>query len=78
MNMLRLWLPQIFQIIRDYQLAHDGGSASLCTMLETVSSPNKTIEDCIVVSTRYLITFEVIYFISIMNIYVFLLCISTS
>lgn len=50
MNMLRLWLPQIFQIMTDYQVAHHGASASLCTMLETVSSPNQTVGECVVVS----------------------------
>ncbi|XP_066138211.1 synaptic vesicle glycoprotein 2B-like [Euwallacea fornicatus] len=49
-NMLRLWLPQIFQMMTDYQVDHDGASAPLCTMLDTsVSSPgNRTAEECFV------------------------------
>uniref|UniRef100_A0AAR5QKP3 Major facilitator superfamily (MFS) profile domain-containing protein n=1 Tax=Dendroctonus ponderosae TaxID=77166 RepID=A0AAR5QKP3_DENPD len=48
MNMLRLWLPQIFQIMNDYQKTHLGKSASLCTMLSTVSSKNQTTGECVV------------------------------
>ncbi|CAG9765151.1 unnamed protein product [Ceutorhynchus assimilis] len=49
-NMLRLWLPQIFQIITDYQLVHEE-SANLCTMLEsgTLKPSNATLaEECVV------------------------------
>lgn len=48
LQMIRLWLPQIFQIMTDYIQAHNGTSANLCIMLETVSSPNKTSEECFV------------------------------
>ncbi|KAJ8919148.1 hypothetical protein NQ315_012134 [Exocentrus adspersus] len=50
MNTLRLWLPQIFQAIHEYQASHNGTTSHLCTMLETLkgktSSSNMTIPVC--------------------------------
>ncbi|XP_018562418.1 synaptic vesicle glycoprotein 2B [Anoplophora glabripennis] len=37
-NTLRLWLPQIFQSIHEYQADHNGMTAQLCTMLETLKT----------------------------------------
>lgn len=48
LNMLRLWLPQIFQLMTDYELAHNGSSASLCVMLTAETSTNGTTEECVV------------------------------
>ncbi|KRT78777.1 membrane transporter, partial [Oryctes borbonicus] len=36
-NTLRLWLPQIFTAMNDYQLSHVNETASLCKMLETIT-----------------------------------------
>nr|CAI5859274.1 unnamed protein product [Callosobruchus analis] len=33
-NTFKLWLPQIFQSINDYQANHNGTASDLCTMLE--------------------------------------------
>lgn len=52
LNPLKLWLPQIFQAISDYQFYHNGTSASLCTMLEDLHPINTTNKICIVVSTN--------------------------
>ncbi|KAI4457434.1 synaptic vesicle glycoprotein 2 [Holotrichia oblita] len=38
-NTIRLWLPQIFTAINDYQLLHPNSAESLCTMLEIIT-PN--------------------------------------
>ncbi|KAJ8919146.1 hypothetical protein NQ315_012132 [Exocentrus adspersus] len=46
-NMIRLWLPQIFQAIEDYQLHHNGTTASLCTMLQQLT-PKETVSGCTV------------------------------
>ncbi|KAF7285169.1 hypothetical protein GWI33_011708 [Rhynchophorus ferrugineus] len=51
LNMLRLWLPQIFQTITDYQVAHNGSTASLCTMLEIITPSNNASSDECVVNT---------------------------
>ncbi|KAI4457405.1 synaptic vesicle glycoprotein 2 [Holotrichia oblita] len=49
-NTIRLWLPQIFTIISDYQMLHPNTSASLCTMLgiATTNNNNVTTTQCIV------------------------------
>ncbi|RZC36126.1 synaptic vesicle glycoprotein 2C [Asbolus verrucosus] len=49
LNTLRLWLPQIFQAMNDYQHFHNE-SASLCTMIE-IFRPSKlknVTEECVV------------------------------
>ncbi|KAL3279281.1 hypothetical protein HHI36_016789, partial [Cryptolaemus montrouzieri] len=40
LNTLRLWLPQLFQAINDYQYYHNGTSADLCTMLDVIRPKN--------------------------------------
>lgn len=35
LNTLRLWLPQIYQAMNDYQIEHNGGGV-FCEMLETL------------------------------------------
>ncbi|RZC39043.1 Sugar tr and/or MFS 1 domain containing protein, partial [Asbolus verrucosus] len=47
LNSLRLWLPQIFQAMNDYQYFNSGSSADLCTMLEMIQ-PSKTSTECVV------------------------------
>ncbi|XP_018562422.1 synaptic vesicle glycoprotein 2B-like isoform X2 [Anoplophora glabripennis] len=48
-NTLKLWLPQLFQTINDYEFTHNGASSSMCEMLETtLSKPNKTLSTCVV------------------------------
>ncbi|XP_063912388.1 synaptic vesicle glycoprotein 2B-like isoform X2 [Zophobas morio] len=42
LNTLRLWLPQIFQAINDYQFYNNGTTASLCTMLDQIRPSNKS------------------------------------
>jgi VNT family MFS transporter (synaptic vesicle glycoprotein 2) len=42
LNTLRLWLPQIFQAINDYEYNNNGTSASLCTMLDEIRPSNHT------------------------------------
>ncbi|KAJ8977731.1 hypothetical protein NQ317_019406 [Molorchus minor] len=44
-NTLRLWLPQIFQAVNDYQQYHNGTSTSLCVMLEDLK-PRESVIDC--------------------------------
>ncbi|XP_018562409.1 synaptic vesicle glycoprotein 2B-like [Anoplophora glabripennis] len=46
-NMIRLWTPQIFQAIDDYEHYYNGSSASLCTMLELLK-PTPVSEECVV------------------------------
>ncbi|KAJ8977730.1 hypothetical protein NQ317_019405 [Molorchus minor] len=46
-NTLRLWLPQIFQAVNDYQQYHNGTSSSLCVMLEDLK-PRESVIDCTV------------------------------
>ncbi|CAH0554053.1 unnamed protein product [Brassicogethes aeneus] len=47
LNTLRLWLPQLFQAINDYQTSHNGGTSSLCEMIESLRPSNVTvIEKC--------------------------------
>ncbi|KAL1490775.1 hypothetical protein ABEB36_013418 [Hypothenemus hampei] len=48
LNILRLWLPQIFQIMTDYQEAHEEEPAGLCTMLmESIDGKNSSSsEEC--------------------------------
>ena len=36
MNTLRLWLPQIFTAISDYEAQHPDRGADLCTMLDAI------------------------------------------
>ncbi|CAH1105289.1 unnamed protein product [Psylliodes chrysocephalus] len=36
LNMLRLWMPQLFQAMEDYKINHNGSTANLCTMLEVL------------------------------------------
>ncbi|XP_076252229.1 synaptic vesicle glycoprotein 2B-like isoform X1 [Rhynchophorus ferrugineus] len=49
LNILRLWLPQIFQTMTDYQLMNNNSTASLCTMLEIITPSNSTsTEECVV------------------------------
>lgn len=43
-NTIRLWLPQIFVAITNYQNEHNGDSSSLCEMLSLVQ-PNVTYVD---------------------------------
>ncbi|XP_060524588.1 synaptic vesicle glycoprotein 2B-like [Cylas formicarius] len=45
-NMLRLWLPQIFQAMTDYEKLQE--SADLCTMMESIVPINRTVESCVV------------------------------
>ncbi|RZB39871.1 Sugar tr and/or MFS 1 domain containing protein [Asbolus verrucosus] len=47
-NTLRLWLPQIFQSISDYEYYNNGTTASLCTMLEILNSEKDSDEGCYV------------------------------
>ncbi|KAI4457404.1 synaptic vesicle glycoprotein 2 [Holotrichia oblita] len=49
-NTIRLWLPQIFTAMNDYQLLHPGETASFCTMLSIISPDDNvtTIEECFV------------------------------
>lgn len=59
-NTLRLWLPQLFTTIDEYNQAHNYSSdASLCEMLEFSSDVNVTtaeefsIKECKVVSLSF-------------------------
>ncbi|KAK9879262.1 hypothetical protein WA026_004112 [Henosepilachna vigintioctopunctata] len=49
LNTLRLWIPQLFQAITDYEHYNNGTSADLCTMI-TVIAPksNLIVEKCVV------------------------------
>lgn len=48
-NTVRLWLPQIFTIMNDYQALYPNTTASLCTMLGIVKpSANATSTECVV------------------------------
>ncbi|KAJ3666320.1 hypothetical protein Zmor_001770 [Zophobas morio] len=47
LNSLRLWLPQIFQAITDYQHFNNGSTADLCRMLE-ILQPSPTSDGCVV------------------------------
>lgn len=68
MNTLRLWLPQLFTTIDEYNQAHNySGEASLCEMLSYTKAhgSNSTAEDfvmeeCTVVSIYLLICFATI------------------
>ncbi|KAJ8919147.1 hypothetical protein NQ315_012133 [Exocentrus adspersus] len=57
-SMIRLWLPQIFQVTNDYQLLHNSTTVSLCTILEQLK-PKETHGDCTAVNlySHYLIHF---------------------
>jgi VNT family MFS transporter (synaptic vesicle glycoprotein 2) len=52
LNTLRLWLPQIFQAINDYQYFHNESSAGLCEMLQMIKPATKS-DECVVVSISY-------------------------
>ncbi|XP_063923257.1 synaptic vesicle glycoprotein 2C-like isoform X2 [Zophobas morio] len=41
-NTLRLWLPQIFQAISDYEYYNNGSTASLCDMLEALETSTQS------------------------------------
>ncbi|XP_068910936.1 synaptic vesicle glycoprotein 2B-like isoform X2 [Tenebrio molitor] len=47
LNTLRLWLPQIFQAINDYQYFHNESSAGLCEMLQMIKPATKS-DECVV------------------------------
>lgn len=49
LNTLRLWLPQLFQVINDYKFLNNGTSETLCVMLDIIrpESGNST-EECFV------------------------------
>lgn len=57
LNTLRLWLPQLFQAINDYEFDHNETSASLCTMLAVFrpsnSSRNTSSVECTVNTNNY-------------------------
>nr|CAI5853540.1 unnamed protein product [Callosobruchus analis] len=40
-NTMRLWLPQMFKAINDYQLGHNGTSADICVMLQSWHEGNQ-------------------------------------
>ncbi|CAH1169081.1 unnamed protein product [Phyllotreta striolata] len=46
LNMLRLWMPQLFQALEDYKMGHNGSTTDLCTMLE-VLKPSATNGTCV-------------------------------
>ncbi|XP_023311297.1 synaptic vesicle glycoprotein 2B isoform X1 [Anoplophora glabripennis] len=45
-NTLKLWLPQLFQAINDFQYNHNGMSSDLCTMLEDLTPTNSSTGTC--------------------------------
>ncbi|XP_023021405.2 synaptic vesicle glycoprotein 2B isoform X2 [Leptinotarsa decemlineata] len=47
LNMLRLWIPQMFQAIEDYQMFNNGSSDSLCSMMEVLKPKNTTDQICL-------------------------------
>ncbi|KAJ8977732.1 hypothetical protein NQ317_019407 [Molorchus minor] len=47
LNTMKLWLPQLFQTINDYQFSH-GTSSSMCNMLEDLSPKNVSVVSCVV------------------------------
>jgi hypothetical protein len=49
LNTLRLWLPQIFQAMNDYQQFYNETSIDFCKSLEMIQPSNSTGE-CTVVS----------------------------
>ncbi|CAH1982313.1 unnamed protein product [Acanthoscelides obtectus] len=51
-NTFKLWLPQIFQSINDYQSNHNGTSTDLCTMLEDLQTPEEVVEEKIICSVN--------------------------
>lgn len=42
LNTLRLWLPQLFQAINDYEYRHNGTTADICTMIDVIRPKNIT------------------------------------
>lgn len=52
LNTLRLWLPQIYQAMNDYQY-YNNGTSSFCAMLDILRHKNETVigepETCVVV-----------------------------
>ncbi|KAK9758804.1 Major Facilitator Superfamily [Popillia japonica] len=49
-NTIRLWLPQIFTAMNDYQLLHPNETANFCTMLSIITPDNNVtiVEECFV------------------------------
>ncbi|XP_018562439.1 synaptic vesicle glycoprotein 2B-like [Anoplophora glabripennis] len=48
-NTLKLWLPQLFQAINDYEFDHNGASSSMCEMLDSgLKLTNSTSSTCAV------------------------------
>jgi VNT family MFS transporter (synaptic vesicle glycoprotein 2) len=47
LNTLRLWLPQIFQAINDFQYFNNGTTSDLCEMLKMIK-PSIATDECIV------------------------------
>ncbi|KAK9879264.1 hypothetical protein WA026_004113 [Henosepilachna vigintioctopunctata] len=52
LNTLRLWIPQLFQAINDYEYYNNGTSADLCTMLDVIRPSNETLSKECVVNTN--------------------------
>lgn len=52
LNTLRLWLPQIFQAINDFQYFNNGTTSDLCEMLKMIK-PSIATDECIVVRVFY-------------------------
>ncbi|KAK9879259.1 hypothetical protein WA026_004109 [Henosepilachna vigintioctopunctata] len=49
LNTLRLWIPQLFQAINDYEYYNNGTSAPLCTMLEVMKPKGiNATKECVV------------------------------
>nr|CAH7741921.1 unnamed protein product [Callosobruchus chinensis] len=67
-NTFKLWLPQIFQSINDYQANHNGTGTDLCTMLEDLQPKNTDnmsvyVNSMIVAVTRLVCCLICTYFI---------------
>lgn len=56
LNTLRLWLPQIYQAMNDYEY-YNNGTATFCDMLEGLRHKNGTLngntEPCVVVNISH-------------------------
>ncbi|KAJ8977733.1 hypothetical protein NQ317_019408 [Molorchus minor] len=48
LNTLKLWFPQLFQAINDYEFTHNGSSSNMCDMLDTLKTKNATSSICAV------------------------------
>lgn len=55
---IKLWLPQIFTSISQYQSHHNGSSASLCEMLGTKSNGNSNTVTCEAVISEQLMSIK--------------------